>query len=211
MIIEIIAAILIYQFLNSINMWKYLRGGLLLAVMLMPNLIANSTDGIPKAVEVRVEELPPCTDSISLNALSDFENLNVKGFAPAYKDNARGAVAINAEIYKDVFAAASTIFKGGKGLYDITINSLKELDGESTYRLKVGGRLVGSFQNSPTNIEYNKQHYVIKDVSIRKGDVIQIEFNSASNGKIPEGDAFAFARGRWTSIDFKCVSERNGY
>lgn len=174
------------------------------------NITATTTEGLFKAItKVIVEDLPTCKGEISLNALSDFENLEIGNFAPAYKDHQRGAVAINAELYKDVFAAASAKFKGEKGLYDVTINSLKELDGESTYRLKIGGRLVGSFKNSPTNTDYDEQYFTIKDVSIRNGETIQIEFNSASNKKVPEGDGYAYARGRWKSIDFNCVSERN--
>ena len=45
----------------------------------------------------------------------------------------------------------------------------------------------------------------IGKVYIPTGAIIQIESNTHSNGKIPEGDAYAFARGRWSSIAFQCA------
>ncbi len=145
-----------------------------------------------------------CANAVTMNAI-DFGTISVSGFSPAYKDPARNALAIDAAKFKDKFAAAKSTFNGKNGNYDIKITSLLETDGESTYRLKVGGKLIGQFKNVPTSTDYTKYDYTFKGVDVNNGDAIQVEFSSHSNGKIPEKDAFAFSRGRWTAISFDCT------
>jgi hypothetical protein len=144
-----------------------------------------------------------CTD-VTLGAIAKFTTISISGFSPAYKDNARNALAIDAALYKEKFAAASTSFTGTTGKYDITINTLTELDGESTYRVKVSGVEIGTFKNPTTTVDYKPASKTFTNVSVKKGDVIQVEFNSHTNGKVPEAGGTALSRGRWTSLAFKC-------
>ncbi|MEL6894861.1 MAG: DUF5060 domain-containing protein, partial [Planctomycetota bacterium] len=137
---------------------------------------------------------------IRLSALGDFSLVNSEDFKGAYKDSARKAWAINAQRFRDQYAAAETSFPGSPGTYDVVLTTLTETDGESSYRFKVGGKLIGTVKNDATAKDYKPQNHRFKNVTLNIDDVLRIEFNSASNGKIPEGDGFAYARGRWTTL-----------
>ena len=86
-----------------------------------------------------------------------------------------------------------------------TINSMQELDGESTFKLKLNGNLIGQFTNprihGTTTPDYTiySQQINTTPVAIKAGDVIQVEFNNATNGLVPEGTTTATSRGRWYS------------
>lgn len=144
--------------------------------------------------------------SFDLSAISDFTNTNVSGFSPAYVDDARNALAIDAAKYKNSYAAAETIFGGDTEVYDITLNTLTELDGESSYTLSVNGTVVGTYKNPTTTTDYLPSSKLFEGIRVQNGDLIRVTFNSHTNGKIPEGNGTAFSRGRWTSLNFKCQS-----
>lgn len=158
-------------------------------------------DGIPNSVQgiAIVKELD-AQANFTLKAIEDFPIITIPGFAPPYKDQYRKAMAINAVHYKEVYAASKVQLTAPKGLYDISLTSLAEIDGESSYRLRINGKIVGEIQNTKTEKDYQSQTYTFKNISLNKINDIQLEFNSHSNGKIPEGDAFAFSRGRWTEL-----------
>ena len=137
---------------------------------------------------------------MTLSAVNDFKFVVSGEFVRGYKDNARKAMAINAAEHKDKFAAAESTFGGKTGTYDLVLNALTETDGESSYRLFVAGQKVGEATNPETEKDYQVAPHRFNGVALTKGDSIRVEFNSASNGKIPEGNAFAFSRGRWKSI-----------
>ncbi|PHQ34059.1 DUF5060 domain-containing protein [Rhodopirellula bahusiensis] len=139
-------------------------------------------------------------EALVLNALTDFQFVTEGDFVPGYKDKNRRAMAIDAAKFQDKFAAAEAQYQGQAGTFDLVLTALTETDGESSYRLLVAGKLVGEVQNPETAKDYapNRTHF--KQVDLHPGDTIRVEFNSASNGKIPEGDAFAFSRGRWRSV-----------
>ncbi|WP_231617430.1 DUF5060 domain-containing protein [Novipirellula aureliae] len=139
-------------------------------------------------------------DALVLQAMTDFEFVVSGPFVPGYKDGARKAMAIDAAQYQGKFAAAETTFKGEAGVYDLVLTTLTETDGESSYRLLVAGEKVGEVQNPVAKRDYETTPHRFSEVSLMPGDTIRIEFSSASNGKIPEGDAFAFSRGRWESV-----------
>jgi hypothetical protein len=151
----------------------------------------------------------PCGEPIVLKAIEDFDPIAVNGFAPAYKDESREALAIDAAQYKGQSAATTHTFEHPSGLYDITLSTLLETDGESRYRLKVGDNYLCEFKNPPTEQDYQPSGQTWRNIRIKKGDVIQVEFNSDTNGKIPEGDGTAFSRGRWTTLVFQkiCMPE----
>ncbi|WP_281986132.1 Ig-like domain-containing protein [Aquimarina aggregata] len=143
--------------------------------------------------------------NVTLGAVSDFSNFELPGFAPGYVDNVRNALAIDASQYKDQFAAATTSFSGEAGTYDVVINTLAELDGESTYRVFIDEVLIGTFQNPTTTVDYSPASQTFSGITVANEAVLRVEFNSNSNGQVPEGGGFAFSRGRWTSLEFKCT------
>lgn len=189
--------------------------------------IGNNADNISKFWERYVVNTNSNTDNndenngttdcanYSLNALSDFPNISVSGFRPAYKDNAQNALAINAAQYKGEYAAAVTTFSGATGIYNLSLNTLAELDGESTYRIAINGnRLAQTFTNpvifGTSKPDYAPARFTWRDIPLQQGDNIRIEFNSATNGKIPEGNSTAFSRGRWTTLDIVCLASDSG-
>ena len=147
-------------------------------------------------------ELYPCGDDIVLTSYNDFPDYSVDGFRPAYKDDVREVLAINAAQYKAEFAAATATFDGGSGIYNVTITTLTELDGESIYRLAVNGQVLGSFQNPETETDYAPATHVWENIELSNGDEIRVEFSSHTNGKIPENDTTAYSRGRWKQLSF---------
>jgi len=149
------------------------------------------------------------SEPLQLQAITDFKNLD-SGAVPYYQDTAgaRNALAINAAIesYRHVFARAEYEFNGEDGLYDITINALGEIDGDGTYRLLVDGVLQGSSVNHPVSEDYTVIPHEFESVALSSGTVIGIESNAVSNNTIPEGDGYAFARGRWRSLTIESTS-----
>ena len=146
------------------------------------------------------------------NATSDFDNTNVSGFVPAYVDARRDALAVDASLYPNEFAAATLIFEGLSGTYDLVLNTMAESDGESTYRIAINGRRQSETFTNPIIFGTNQAEYtpfanVWENLTLSNGDEIRVEFNAASNGLIPEGNAFAFARGRWTSLELTCEAD----
>lgn len=124
------------------------------------------------------------------------------GEIPYYFDQNREALAINAAVvaYRDKFARASTVFTGESGTYIVVINAMRETDGDCTYRLFVNDQLIGTETNNETDIDYALQKHRFTNVKIPAGAKISVESNAVTNGKIPEGDGTAFARGRWTAL-----------
>ncbi len=141
---------------------------------------------------------------IVLEAIQDFPVLEVEGFVPAVRQEKRKVLSVNAAKYKDKYAAALGTFPGETGRYDLRINTLKEFDGESTYRIKIDGQLVGTYQNPRTDKsgDFSPSDTTFQGIKIKNGASIQVEFNSHSNGLIPEGNATAYSRGRWSSLEF---------
>jgi hypothetical protein len=140
------------------------------------------------------------SSTIELSALEDFTLPERADYAPAYRHEDKGALAIDAAKYKNRFAIAETVFSGPAGTYRLALTTLGETDGESSYELFIDGERKGQVTNEPTETDYAPQAHDLGKVRLEPGQVISITFNSASNGLIPEGDGFAFSRGRWTGI-----------
>ena len=171
---------------------------------------ADNVCGSPNADDTPAVGGSDCDQNFSFNAIADASSLTVNGFSPAYVDNVRRAVAIDASIYRDEFAAATIPFDGPSGTYNLELFTMAESDGESSYRIAINGqRLNGTFTNPRifgTEIaEYAQYSNVWTNVSLQSGDVIRVEFNSASNDLIPEGAGYAFSRGRWTGLELRCT------
>ena len=144
-------------------------------------------------------------DVIVLEALSFEKYTNIEGYVPAYQDVKKKALAIKAgnKNYRDQYAAAQTTFNGKTGKYAITLVTLLEEDGESTYKVKVGNQYVGgTIKNAESEKNNVKQRNTLPSkVKVKNGDIIQVEFMAVTNGKIPEGEGTAYARGRWTQLE----------
>ncbi|VGO12521.1 hypothetical protein PDESU_01074 [Pontiella desulfatans] len=140
-------------------------------------------------------------------ATSDFPDY-LSGDVPYYIDPGNDALAIaaNIEANRSGFARASRTFDGATGHYDVTITTLTEEDGESTYRLLVNGSVVATFVNtyigpgSPQDLQPETHRWV--GIPINSEDTLAIESNADTNGEIPEGtNGTAWARGRWRQIE----------
>lgn len=151
------------------------------------------------------ERQPPARPGYLLQAVRDFEVAPENAERATYyfdirgSDRARHALAIDATRHRERFAAARANFAGIAGTYDLTLSTLTENDGESTYRVRVAGRLVGEARNPPRT-DNSAATFVWRGVALQPGDLIEVESNTHSNGKIPEAGGFAWARGRWTSL-----------
>ena len=134
-------------------------------------------------------------------------DLEIEGYVKAYYDEGRNAYAINTvKQPTDKWAAATTALNLMGGIYDIEFTSLLESDGECSYRLYIDDKEVLSFKNPKifeTEIEEYAPHTeVVKNVKIKNAATIRVEFLSNSNGLVPEGDAFGYARARWRDVKF---------
>lgn len=138
----------------------------------------------------------PASLADTLVASEDFESIEVEGFAPYYRDARWESVAVNSIEWPDRFAAAEASWRGDAGLYDLTLVTITEQDGESSYRLSVSGESIGEVQN-PAGADYELSEHIWGGVQLNPGDVLQVASNSHSNMTVPEGDGFATSRGRW--------------
>lgn len=145
---------------------------------------------------------------IVMESVQDFPELTVDGFVPATKKKGKDVLSVNAVQYKGVFAAAQGVFTGESGRYDVKINTLKEFDGESTYRIHVDGKWVGTYQNPRTDEsgDFTPSDTTFLNVAVEKNAKIRVEFNSHTNGLVPEKGGTAYARGRWSSLVFDPVN-----
>lgn len=166
--------------------------------------ITNAQTTALKTSESCSSKTKGCTN-VTMSAIKDFNNLSINTFVTAYKDNTRNAIAIDAAIYKDKVAASESVFRGASGNYNITITTLTELDGESSYNLYVDGKMVGNYQNPSTTVDYRATIKTFENIEVSHGATIRVSSNSTSNGKIPEGNGFAYSRGRWSKLDFECI------
>ncbi|MEM1094524.1 MAG: DUF5060 domain-containing protein [Bacteroidota bacterium] len=132
----------------------------------------------------------------TLVAIEAFEALEVEGYSPYYKDLGRKALAIDAPLYPDGFGAAETTWQGASGTYDMTLVTVMERDGSSTYQLFVDGNHLGDFTN-PTGPDLHLAHHTWKGVTLAEGMPIRVTSDIHSNDKEPEDGSFATSRGRW--------------
>jgi len=145
--------------------------------------------------------------SIVYDAIDDFSNIT-NGDVPYYQDNGNDVLGIAANIVanRTGFARASRTFDGATGSYDVTITTMTEEDGESTYRLLVNGTPVATYINpyigpgSPLDLQTNTHTW--SGIAVTNGDTIAIESNADTNGEIPETGGTAWARGRWRQVEF---------
>jgi len=144
-------------------------------------------------------------DTRTYQATTDFPVLDA-GAVPYYSEApGRPSLAINAAIesYRDVFARATVVYDGTEGVHDFTLVALAELDGEADYQLLINGVVVGTATNPEVEFDYTVVRHSFPDINVPAGAVLAVESLANTNGKIPEGDGTAFARGRWTTLELK--------
>ena len=142
-------------------------------------------------------------DTLVFEATTDFPVIDA-GEVPYYKDSpARNALAINAAIenYRDKFARAEVVYDGQAGQFDMTIIGLAELDGAAVYNLLVNGEIVGTATNPSVVTDYTPIRHIFEDIDVPGGAILAVESLANSNDTVPEGEGFAFARGRWTALE----------
>ena len=186
---------------------KTIKGGSVVSIGLPPTSEKDWVALISNKKKV-VSGTTKAKNSVFLNALTDF-TIDPASEAVFYKDAARKALAINAaqKNQRDVFASAATAFKGVSGYYRGILVGLTEMDGESEYQLKVNGTIVGNFKNAESEKDYQVNNHITDKIYIATNDVIEVLSKAVTNGKIPENDETAFARGRWISLEFNPFSE----
>lgn len=146
--------------------------------------------------------------SYTYEAITDFTDTNA-GEVPYYRHNSVNALAINAaiEANRNKLARATLVFEEATGTYDVTITSLGEIDGDGTFQFLVDGVVVGSAVNFPTTEDYSEQQHTFENINIPQGALIGVESTAVSNDTVPEGDGFAYARGRWTKLTIVDVED----
>lgn len=152
--------------------------------------------------ELKPKDISLKPGTLELFSFYDFDISEKQDYVAGYKDKKNSVLAINAAKHKDKFAAGESTFPGPDGTYDVVLTTLTEIDGESTYRFLVNNKPAGEFQNPETNNDYAPVQHRWENVSLKNGDELILAFSSHSNGKIPEGDAYAYSRGRWRSLAF---------
>ncbi|MEM8525110.1 MAG: hypothetical protein AAGG68_10720 [Bacteroidota bacterium] len=164
----------------------------------------NSTSDNTKSV---IEESETAiAETYTFNAVEDYNSLSVEGFPKPYVDKNRKAIALNAVEHKGVYTAVNYLFEGESNTYDLQLNTLCELDGESNYRIAINGKLLEGIRTNPVIFgtekpDYTPASHTWKKVNLSKDDTIRVEASSETNGKIPEGEITAYSRGRFTSLE----------
>ena len=128
------------------------------------------------------------------------------GLIPYYRHKAEKALAINAGNvnYRNQFAYARyQVKKSDKVFTQLQLTTLTEIDGESRYQIILNDKVIGEYQNPETEKDYQESTFVIANITLKEGDVIKVASMAVTNGKIPENDETAFARGRWRSLTLK--------
>jgi len=134
------------------------------------------------------------------------------GHAPFYIDSERSALAIDSSVvaYQGKSAYADTWFTGGSGVYDISLVTLGDINGESEYRVRVNGEIVGRATNAPVNENWGEQIFLFENIELHKGYDIRVEAKTFSNGLITENGEVAFSRGHWRSLELTLDEEATG-
>ncbi len=145
--------------------------------------------------------------TFTYEAVNDFTDIDA-GEVPYYRHNGVNALAINAgvEEFREKFARATLTFDGSPGVYNVTITALGEVDGDGEFRFLVDGAVVGSAVNAPADKDYGEQQHTFENISIPTGALLGVESIAVSNDTVPEGDGYAFARGRWTTLTLEAVA-----
>lgn len=137
-----------------------------------------------------------------IRAIDDF-NIENTGVIPFYQHNVKQALAINAvnTEYRNKYAYAEyEVTAKDAGTHQLTLVTLSEIDGECPYQVMLNDKVIASFKNPETEIDYQEVYFNIDNVTLKKGDILKVASMAVTNGKIPENGGTAFARGRWRAL-----------
>jgi hypothetical protein len=148
----------------------------------------------------------PAEGVIHLRAVEAFSPVDEPGFVPPYAetrspDASEHGLAVNTRRFNDKPAAAELVFHGVPGVYDLTLVAVAEEDGESRYALVVNGTPHALKTNPPSPVKRRPFRHTWLGIALQEGDRIRIIFQGHSNGQVPEGDGFAWSRGRWRTLE----------
>jgi hypothetical protein len=142
----------------------------------------------------------------SKRIIPEYWDYQVESFVPGYFQKEIGAYAVNTlKQPTDKWAAANYIFEGKTGIYNLEFTSILEIDGESSYKIFVDNKEILSVKNPrifDKADDYKHYKWKAEKIKIKRGALIQVQFMPDSNKLIPEKGGFAFARGRWTNVEF---------
>ncbi len=143
----------------------------------------------------------PNSHTLWLHATTDFPDYE-NGEAPFYKDLRRGVMAINAanRDFQEKWATAKTTSPFDSGIYDLTITTMVEMDGEPTYRVLINDEIIGHFTNPETTQNYKIVSHTWPRVQINQGDTLTVEARAHTNGRFSARIGTTWARGCWRSL-----------
>ncbi|MFY0624946.1 MAG: hypothetical protein JXR07_01545 [Reichenbachiella sp.] len=132
-------------------------------------------------------------------AIDDFQSSSNLNDIPFYQEIRIDALAVDPTIYPDLFATAEMVFEEEESVYDFSITTMLEVDGESSYRLLINGEVIGNVTNPEKSGENIFVHSFGQSI-LKPGDTIRIQANNHSNKKYMNGSQLSYARGRWSKL-----------
>lgn len=148
----------------------------------------------------------PTPSPVTLRATEAFSPVSEPEFAPYYAENRSAdrkehGLAINTVRYGAQHSAAEVRFGGMPGIYDLVLWAVAEEDGESRYQIVLNDRPLELRINPESSQKRLPVPHRWKSISLAVGDRIRVIFQGHSNGRIPEGEGFAWSRGRWRALE----------
>jgi hypothetical protein len=146
-------------------------------------------------------------EPFTVSAIQDFRPVEKEGYVPFYVEENFNTIAVDASQYPDQFSIAEFTFDRDNGTYTISIVTLVERDGESTYLLFLNEEQVATVQNIRSEADFEPLVLEFGSFDLQPGTRIAVAFNAHSNELIPEDDHYAWARGRWSELVFALVCD----
>jgi hypothetical protein len=143
--------------------------------------------------------------AVTWRAVEAFVPVAADGYVAPYAETKspnreEHGLAVNTVRHQGAPAAAELTYRGTAGRFDLTLLAIAEEDGESRYRIEINGRALREVINPPSSEKRRAVTHRWPALALAPGDRIRVVFRGHSNGRIPEGDGFAWARGRWRSV-----------
>jgi hypothetical protein len=183
---------------------KKIKSGNKVSIGFPPNQEKDWVALLIASTKNKVESVDKEQNSISLNAIQDFEYTANKNNVSFYKDYPNNVLAIDASAKnsRNKFANAIAKFKGVSGIYNITFVTTAENDGESEYLIKINGNTLDTIKNPRVSSPFKKVRHQIDNIYVSENDLVEISSKAVTNMLIPENNETAWSRGRWNSISF---------
>ncbi|MEM9157756.1 MAG: DUF5060 domain-containing protein [Verrucomicrobiota bacterium] len=94
-------------------------------------------------------------------------------------------------------SSIESIVPVGNGRFDITLHTVNDGRGQSTYEISIGGKSIGSFTQSKGGSDGQEEIHTFKKIEVNEGEALVINVKASSNnGKV-------FSSGKWTQLVFK--------